>query len=181
MSPRRLVPQRSPKLGRSEADASSRLQNRCTTVGQWSQRDNTPFTQGLRPLCLHCATTKLDRSPLKAQRRQKGDLGRSGVAQRTFRPRHGRHGRREVLSMFKAVAQRSPRRPVACRSLKGGRRKARASPWSQNGCTWVGHWSTRKKMRTVVNILYQFIYIVYEFGRCFCLSCATIVAPLTDQ
>ena len=58
----------------------------------------TPFTQGLR--------------------RQNGCLGRSRVVHRTFRHRHGRH---EVLSMFKTVAQRSPRRSVAHRSLKGGR------------------------------------------------------------
>ena len=102
---------------------------------------NTPFTQGLRPLCLPCATTKLSRSPLKAEGRQNGCLGRSRVVHRTFRHRHGRHGRREVLSMFKTVAQRSPRRSVAHRSLKGGRMKAHTSPWSQNGCTVVGHWS----------------------------------------
>ena len=102
---------------------------------------NTPFTQGLRPLCLPCATTKLSRSPLKAEGRQNGCLGRSRVVHRTFRHRHGRHGRREVLSMFKTVAQRSPRRSVAHRSLKGGRVKAHTSPWSQNGCTVVGHWS----------------------------------------
>ena len=102
---------------------------------------NTPFTQGLRPLCLPCATTKLARSPLKAEGRQNGCLGRSRVVHRTFRHRHGRHGRREVLSMFKTVAQRSPRRLVAHRSLKGGRMKAHTSTWSQNGCTVVGHWS----------------------------------------
>ena len=45
---------------------------------------NTFFTQGLRPLCFPCATTKLARSPLKAQRRPKGCLGRSRVAQRMF-------------------------------------------------------------------------------------------------
>ena len=101
----------------------------------------TPFTQGLRPLCLPCATTKLSRSPLKAEGRQSGCLGRSRVVHRTFRHRHGRHGRREVLSMFKTVAQRSPRRSVAHRSLKGGRMKAHTSPWSQNGCTVVDHWS----------------------------------------
>ena len=67
------------------------------------------------------------------------------VVHRTFRHRHGRHGRREVLSMFKTVAQRSPRRSVAHRSLEGGRMKAHTSPWSQNGCTMVGHWSPRKK------------------------------------
>ena len=53
------------------------------------------------------------------------------------------HGRREVLGMFKTVAQRSPRRSVARRSLEGGRRKAHTSPWWQNGCTVVGHWSPR--------------------------------------
>ena len=103
---------------------------------------NTPFTQGLRPLCLHCATTKLARSPLKVERRQNGCLGRSMVVPRTF---IHRHGRREVLSMFKTVAQRSPRRSVTHRSLEGGRRKAHTSPWWQNGCTVVGHWSPRKK------------------------------------
>ena len=43
------------------------------------------------------------------------------------------------------VAQRSPRRAVTHRSLEGGRRKAHTSPWWQNGCTMVGHWSPRKK------------------------------------
>ena len=104
-----------------------------------------PFTQGLRPFCLHCATTKLARSPLKAERRQNGCLGRSMVVHRTFRHRHGRHGRREVLGMFKTVAQRSPRRSITHRSLEGGRGKAHTSPWWQNGCTVVGHWSPRKK------------------------------------
>ena len=66
------------------------------------------------------------------------------MAQRTFRPRHGRRRRREVLSMFKTVAQRSPRRLVSRWSLKGGRRKAHVSPWSQNECRGVGHWSPRK-------------------------------------
>ena len=111
----------------------------------WYLTRYTPLTQGLRPFCLHCATTKLARSPLKAERRQNGCLGRSMVVHRTFRHRHGRHGRREVLSMFKTVAQRSPRRAVAHRSLEGGRRKAHTSPWWQNGCTMVGHWSPRKK------------------------------------
>ena len=99
---------------------------------------NTPFTQGLRPLCLPCATTKLTRWPLMAERRQNGCRGRSRVAHRTFRHRHGLH---EVLSMFKTVAQMSQRRSVAHRSLKGGRRKAHTLPWSLNGCTVVGHWS----------------------------------------
>ena len=113
---------------------------------------NTPFKQGLWPLCLPCATTKLARSPLKAEGRPNGCLGRSRVAHRTFRHRHGRHGRREVLSMFKTVAQRSPRRSVAHRSHKGGRMKAHTSPWSQNGCTLVGHWSPSKKCEHCVSI-----------------------------
>ena len=113
---------------------------------------NTPFTQGLRLLCLPCATTKLARSPLKAEGRPNGCLGRSRVAHRTFRHRHGRHGRREVLSMFKTVAQRSPRRSVIHRSLKGGRMKAHTSPRSQNKCTVVGHWSPSKKCEHCVSI-----------------------------
>ena len=115
-------------------------------------RYNTPFTQGLRPLCLPCATTKPARSPLKAEGRPNGCLGRSRVAHRTFRHRHGRHGRREVLSMFKTVAQRSPRRSVSHRSVKGGRMKAHTSPWSQNGCTVVDHWSPSKKCEHCVSI-----------------------------
>ena len=110
----------------------------------------------MQPLCLPCATTKLARSPLKAERRPIGCLGRSRVVHRTFRHRHGCHGRREVLSMFKTVAQRSPGRLVFHRSLKGGRRKAQTSPWSQIGCTVVSHRSPRKNMRTVVKIVYQF-------------------------
>ena len=105
----------------------------------------TSFAQGLRPLCLSCAPTKPTMSPLKAQRRWKGCLTRSVVTQVTFGPRNGRHGRCEVLSMLKTVAQRSPRRSIAHRSLMGGRRKAPASPLSQNGCRGVGHRSTLKK------------------------------------
>ena len=88
----------------------------------------------------------------RQKRRPNGYLGRSRVAHRTFRHRHGRHGRREVLSMFKTVAQRSPRNSVAHRSLKGGRMKAHTSPWSQNGCTVVGHWSLSKKCEHCVSI-----------------------------
>ena len=93
------------------------------------------------PVCDH----KTDQSPLKAERRPNGCLGRSRVVHRTFRHRHGRHGRREVLNMFKTVAQRSPRRWVAHRSVKGGRTKADTSSWSQKRCTVVGHWSPGKK------------------------------------
>ena len=109
---------------------------------------NTPFTQGLRPLCLPCVTTKLARLPLKAEGRPNGCLGRSRVAHRTFRHRHGRHGHHEVLSMLKTVAQRSPRRSVAHRSLKGDRMKAHialVAEWMHNGRSLVA----QRKMRTL--------------------------------
>ena len=126
----------------------------------------TPFTQGLRPLGLPCATTKLARSPLRAEGRPNGCRGRSRVAHRTFRHRHGR---REVLSMFKTIAQRSLRRSVAHRSLKGGRMKAHTSPWSQNGCTVVGHWSPNKKCEHCVSIWATRLPSLYHhcasFGR----------------
>ena len=64
------------------------------------------------------------------------------VVHRTSTHRHGHHGRREVLSLFKTVAKRSPRMSVANRSLKGGRMKAHTSP---TGCTVVGHWSPHNK------------------------------------
>ena len=143
-----------------------RLRSFLTTVASFT---NTPFTQGLWPLCLPCTTTKPVRSPLKAEGRPNGCLGRSRVAHRTFRHRHGRHGRRVVLSMFKTVAQRSPRRSVAHRSLKGGRMKARTSPWSQNGCTMVGYWSPSKKCEHCVSIWATRLPSLYHhwasFGR----------------
>ena len=80
------------------------------------------------PLCLPCAATKLARSQLKAQRRPKGYLGRSRVAQRTFRPRHGRHGRREVLSMFKQLYKGHRRgRWLTGRSTEAGGRHTHRS------------------------------------------------------
>ena len=79
---------------------------------------NTSFTQSLRPLCLPRATIKLTMSPLDAQRRQHGCLDRSKVVRRTFNNLHGRHGRHQVLNVFKTVAEGSSRRLVAQRSLK---------------------------------------------------------------
>ena len=80
-------------------------------------------------MCFKYAATKLAKSPLNAQKTPEGCLGHSKVAQRTYRSRSGR--------------QRSPRRSVAQRSLKGGRRKAHASPWSQVVCTPLCnvHWA----------------------------------------
>ena len=65
-------------------------------------------------------------------------VGGSKEAEWRFRHRHGRH---KFLNMFKTVAQRSPRRLVARRWLKGGRREAQALPWLQNGGTVVDQWS----------------------------------------
>ena len=132
---------------------------------------NTPFTQSLRPLCLPRATIKLTRSPLDAQRRQHGCLGRSKVVHRTFNNRHGRHGRHQVLNMFKTVAEGSPRRLVVQRSLKWGRGDTAASPWLQNGCTMVGQWSPH-------NIWVLLQSSVPQCGQRFCLSCASSVPPI---
>ena len=132
---------------------------------------NTPFTQGLWPFCLPCATTKLARSLLKAEGRPNGCLGRSRVAHKTFRHRHGR---REVLSMFKTVAQRSPRRSVAHWSLRGGMMKAHTSPWSQNECTVVGRWSPSKKYEHCVSIWATRLPSIYH-------HCADQWRPLSDH
>ena len=117
-------------------------------VGKWKKcvihtnaTNNTPFRQRLRPFCHPCTTAKPIKSQLKAHKMPKRCLGRSSVVHRTFRPHHGR---REVLSMLKTVTQRSLRRSVVHRWPKWGKRKACASPRSQNGCTVVGHWSACK-------------------------------------
>ena len=94
---------------------------------------NTPFTRGMRPFWLHCATTKLVRSPLKAERRQNGCLGRSMVVHRTFRHRHGRHGRREALSIFKTVAKEVGRSQVAQRMQEEGTHIAVVAEWMHSG------------------------------------------------
>ena len=71
--------------------------------------------------------------------------------------------------MFKTVAQGSPRRSVAHMSLKGGRMKAHTLPWSQNGCTVVGHWSSSKKWEHCVSIWATRLPSLYHhcasFGR----------------
>ena len=92
----------------------------------------------------------------------------------------GWHRERSDLAMdamvtvkFWACSKQSHKGRRGGQSLKGGRRKAHASQWSQNVCTGVGHWSHRKKIYTVVNI-------VYQLQRWFCLPCTTIVPPLAD-
>ena len=96
----------------------------------------------MRHVCLPCATTQLARSPLKAQRRPKGCLGRSRVTQRTFR---FRHGRREVLSISKQSHKGRRRgQSLTDRSNEAGGRRTYhrvVVEWMQNG---VGHWSPHK-------------------------------------
>ena len=90
------------------------------------------------------------RSPSKSQRRSKGWLGRSRVANGMSRPPHVRHGCYEVLTMFKTVTQRSPRSLVTQSSSKNAYHCKRcvsfcvsASPvpplcllWMTNGVHW---------------------------------------------
>ena len=109
-------------------------------------------------MCLPCATITFARSPLEAQRRQNGCLGRSKVVHRRFRHRQGRHGRRKFVNMFKTVAQRSPRRLVARRWLKGGRREAHSLPWWQNGGTVVDQWSPGNRC-----VLLQIFPSIWEY------------------
>ena len=121
-------------------------------------------------MCLPCATIKSARSSLEAQRRQNGCLGRSKVAHRRFRHRHGRHGRREFLNMFKTVAQRSPRRLVAQRWLKGGTSIAVVAEWRHKhcrGCRMEAQWSPNG--RQVIDAFC--CKFSRQSGRCFCLPC----------
>ena len=129
-----------------------------------------PLYTGWRSLCLPCATIKFARSSLEAQRRQNGCLGRSKVVHRRFRHRHGRHGRRGFLNMFKTVAQRSPRRLVAQRWLKGGRREAQTLPWLQKGGTSIAVFAEgRHNGRQVIDAFC--CKFSRQSGRCFCLPC----------
>ena len=131
---------------------------------------NTPFTQGLRPLCLPCATTKLARSPLKAEGRPNGCRGRSRVAHRTFRHRHGRHGRREVW----ACSKQSHKGRRGGRSLTGRSKEAGWRHTHRRGCRMDAQWSAIGRPVKNANI-------VYQFERYACLPCTTIVPPLADQ
>ena len=156
---------------------------------KWKQikvSDYTPFTLGLRLLCLHCATTKLARSPLKAERRPNGCLiSRSRLVHRTFRPRHGRH----VQNSRTKVAEEVGRSQVAQRRQV----KARASPWLQNGNIMVGHWSSRKNAHCCthcVSIWATLLPSLYLPPLCFlwptnsvywAITVATIVPPFGDH
>ena len=76
----------------------------------------------------------------------------------------GRRWRLKGGRKFALVVQRSLRRLLAHRSLKGGGRKVHASPWSQNGCTWVDHWSPYRIIPAVP--LQQFWLFNEHQGSC---------------
>ena len=93
----------------------------------------------------------------------------------------GLHRGRSTLAMdamvavkFWACSKQSHKGRRGCRSLKGGRRKAHASAWSQNGRTGVGHWSTCKKNA------YCCIHCVSIWAMLL-LPCTTIVLPLANR
>ena len=106
--------------------------------------------------------------------RQKGGWAVASVVQWWYKGRSDIVMDAMVAVKFWACSKQSHKGRRGGRSLKGGRRKAHTSPWWQTGCTVVGHWSPRKKIRTVVNI-------VYQFEQRFCLPSTTIVPPLADQ
>ena len=67
-------------------------------------------------------------------------------------------------------------------SFKGGRRKAHASSWSQNGCKEVGHWSPRKKMGTVLKPPFytglRSCHLWWPKPRKFCFCVTATARPL---
>ena len=136
----------------------------------WRHKPQTPFTQG----CDHCTSLVRPQNWPGRCWSHKGGRKVALVVQGWHRgPRNGRHGRRKVLSVFKTVAQGSPRRSVAHWSLKGGRgrhARHRGRRMDAQGSA-IGR---PVKMRTVVNI-------VYQFERCFCLPCTAIAPPLADK
>ena len=91
------------------------------------------------PLCLHFVTINLVRSSTEAQRKRSGCLGRSKMAHVVFRHRHGRHDRREVLGVFKRVAQRSSK--VAEDVVKVYSNEGRHT--HRRGCRMDAQWSPR--------------------------------------
>ena len=70
---------------------------------------------------------------------------------------------------FWACSKQSHKGRRGGRSLKGGRMKAHTSPWSQNGCTVVGHWSPSKKCEHCVSMWATRLPSLYHhcasFGR----------------
>ena len=110
----------------------------------------TPFTQGLRPLCLPCATIKLvRRSPLKAERRQNGDAlvvqgwhrGRSDIAMDAM-----------VVVKFWACSKQSHKGRRGGRSLTGRSKEAGWRRTHRRGRRMDAQWSAvgrPVKMRTL--------------------------------
>ena len=135
-----------------------------------SSSSNTPFTQGLRPLCLPCATTKLARSPLKAEGRPNGCLGRSRVAHRTSDIVMDAM----VAVKFWACSKQSHKGRRGGRSLTGRSKEAGWRHIHRRGRRMDAQWSAIGRPVKNANI-------VYQFERHVCLPCTTIVPPLPDQ
>ena len=106
----------------------------------------TPFPQRLQPLWLPCATIQLVRSPLDAQRRPNGVLGRSKMMHRTIRPRTSPWTPWSPWSL--EIIQNSPTKvaeEVGCSQVAQTRQgEAHVSPLSQKGCRFVDQYSPRK-------------------------------------
>ena len=87
----------------------------CTEQHIFTQEVIPPFTQELRPSCLPCTTTNWPGRRCR-HKEAEGLPGRSRVAQRTFRPHHGRHGRQwRPLSDHcgdQCASIRRPRQPL---------------------------------------------------------------------
>ena len=127
---------------------------------------NTPFTQRLRPSGLTCATIKLTRSSLDAQRRPTGCHGRkrfnTGCSDITM----------DAMVAIKFwTCWKQSHKCCRARSLKWGRREAVALPWLQNGCTMIGQCSPSNQC-----VLLQ--KLIPQSGWCFCCPYASTAPPL---
>ena len=84
---------------------------------EFSSVIDIPVPKSPRPLCLSHKTGQV---AIGGSKEAAGLPWSFKVAHRMFRRHHGRHGRHQVLNMFKIVTQRSPRRLVTQRWLKWG-------------------------------------------------------------
>ena len=151
---------------------------------------NTPFTQGLRPLCLPCATTELSRSRLKAEGRQNGCLGRSRVVGTQdvqaspwtpWSPWSFEH----VQNSHTKVAEEVGRSQVAQRRQDEGTHIAVVAEWMHSGRPLVA----QLKMRTLcINLSDTSAFLVPPLcllwttnGVHWAITVATTVPPFSDH
>ena len=119
--------------------------NRCvmgnlfTWPNLWKVNSLCPLYTGtvdfVPPMCDH----KTDQVAVYLTKEAKFFLGRSRVVYRTFRHRHGRHGRREVLCMFKSrteVAEVVGCSQVVHTRQEGGTRIAVVAEWMPLVAPW---------------------------------------------